>query len=42
MEVGHYYALLINNFSSGNNGFTLAFTDQAGKPVRVNLRLRTP
>jgi gliding motility-associated-like protein len=25
MEPGHVYALLINNFSSGNNGFTLEF-----------------
>ncbi|TCC87301.1 T9SS type B sorting domain-containing protein [Pedobacter frigiditerrae] len=25
MEVGHIYALLIDNFSNGNNGFTLAF-----------------
>lgn len=31
MTQGHIYALLINNFSSGNNGFTLAFTDQNGK-----------
>ncbi|MDO3628858.1 gliding motility-associated C-terminal domain-containing protein [Mucilaginibacter sp. BT774] len=31
MVQGHYYALLINNFSSGNNGFSLAFTDQHGK-----------
>jgi gliding motility-associated-like protein len=31
MQQGHFYALLINNFSSGNNGFSLAFTDQAGK-----------
>jgi gliding motility-associated-like protein len=29
---GHYYALLINNFSSGNKGFTLAFTDQLNQP----------
>jgi len=27
---GHFYGLLINNFSSGNNGFTLSFTDQQG------------
>ncbi|MES2111911.1 MAG: gliding motility-associated C-terminal domain-containing protein [Bacteroidota bacterium] len=27
---GHIYGLLINNFSSGNNGFTLSFTDQKG------------
>jgi gliding motility-associated-like protein len=25
MVQGHYYALLINNFTSGNNGFTLTF-----------------
>jgi len=25
MQQGHYYALLINNFSSGNNGFNLEF-----------------
>lgn len=25
MQLGHQYALLINNFSSGNNGFTLEF-----------------
>jgi gliding motility-associated-like protein len=31
MQQGHFYALLINNFSSGNNGFSLAFTDEAGK-----------
>ncbi|WP_259069341.1 gliding motility-associated C-terminal domain-containing protein [Mucilaginibacter sp. X4EP1] len=30
-QQGHYYGLLVNNFSSGNNGFTLAFTDQQGK-----------
>ncbi|MDB5125512.1 MAG: type sorting protein, partial [Mucilaginibacter sp.] len=28
MAAGHVYGLLINNFSSGANGFTLAFTDQ--------------
>lgn len=32
---GHIYGLLINNFSSGNNGFTLSFTDQQGKPGTV-------
>ncbi|MEX8546196.1 MAG: PKD domain-containing protein, partial [Mucilaginibacter sp.] len=26
MVQGHVYALLINNFSSGNNGFTISFT----------------
>lgn len=31
MVQGHFYALLVNNFSSGNNGFSLAFTDQQGK-----------
>lgn len=31
MQQGHFYGLLINNFSTGNNGFTLAFADQAGK-----------
>ncbi|WP_439697099.1 gliding motility-associated C-terminal domain-containing protein [Mucilaginibacter sp. AW1-7] len=31
MLAGHVYGLLVNNFSSGNNGFTLSFTDQAGK-----------
>jgi gliding motility-associated-like protein len=31
MQQGHVYGLLINNFSSGNSGFTLAFTDQEGK-----------
>ena len=31
MTQGHIYGLLINNFSSGNNGFTLAFTDQHGE-----------
>ncbi|HWZ16555.1 MAG TPA: gliding motility-associated C-terminal domain-containing protein [Mucilaginibacter sp.] len=30
MVQGHVYGLLINNFSSGANGFTLAFTDQQG------------
>jgi gliding motility-associated-like protein len=30
MAAGHVYGLLINNFSSGANGFTLAFTDQQG------------
>ncbi|MXV17486.1 gliding motility-associated C-terminal domain-containing protein [Hufsiella ginkgonis] len=28
---GHVYALLVNNPYSQNNGFSLAFTDQAGK-----------
>ena len=32
MEQGHVYALLIDNFSSGNNGFTIDFTDRNGKP----------
>jgi len=31
MVQGHVYALLVNNFSSANHGFTLAFTDQQGK-----------
>ena len=31
MVQGHIYALLLNNFSSANNGFTLVFTDQQGK-----------
>jgi len=31
MAQGHIYGLLVNNFSSANNGFTLAFTDQQGK-----------
>jgi gliding motility-associated-like protein len=31
MVEGHVYGLLINNFSSGNNGFTIAFTDQQGQ-----------
>ncbi|MHB8205944.1 gliding motility-associated C-terminal domain-containing protein [Mucilaginibacter sp.] len=30
MQQGHVYGLLVNNFSSGANGFTLAFTDQHG------------
>jgi gliding motility-associated-like protein len=30
MQQGHYYALLINNFSSQNNTFTIDFTDQNG------------
>jgi gliding motility-associated-like protein len=30
MQQGHYYALLINNFISQNNGFTLDFKDQNG------------
>lgn len=34
-QTGHIYGLLINNFSSGNNGFTLSFTDQQGKPGTV-------
>lgn len=34
-QQGHYYGLLINNFSSGNNGFTLSFTDQKGKAGTV-------
>jgi gliding motility-associated-like protein len=29
-QEGHIYGLLINNFSSGNNGFTLSFADQKG------------
>lgn len=30
MIAGHYYALLVNNFTVGANGFTLDFTDQNG------------
>ncbi|MES3018990.1 MAG: PKD domain-containing protein, partial [Bacteroidota bacterium] len=31
MIPGHVYALLIDNFSTGNNGFTIDFTDRNGK-----------
>lgn len=31
MQQGHVYALIIDNFSSGNNGFTIDFTDRSGK-----------
>jgi gliding motility-associated-like protein len=31
METGHVYGLLINNFSSQNNGFTMDFKDQKGR-----------
>ena len=31
MQQGHVYALIIDNSSGGNNGFTLDFTDQLGK-----------
>lgn len=31
MQQGHTYALLINNFSSGNNGFTIDFTGGTGE-----------
>ena len=31
MQKGHIYGLLINNFTSRNNGFNLSFTDQQGK-----------
>ena len=31
MKQGHVYALIIDNFTKGYNGFTLAFTDQLGK-----------
>lgn len=31
MQQGHIYGLLINNFSTGGDGFTLNFTDQQGK-----------
>jgi gliding motility-associated-like protein len=30
MQQGHYYALLVNNYSSQNNGFTMEFKDQQG------------
>ncbi len=30
MQQGHYYALLVNNFTSRGNAFTVAFTDQNG------------
>ena len=35
---GHYYGLLVNNFSSGNNGFTLAFKDQHDKAGTVEFQ----
>lgn len=31
MVPGHVYALLVNNFTEGNNGFEIAFKDKAGK-----------
>lgn len=31
MIAGHVYALIIDNFSGGNNGFKLKFTDRNGK-----------
>lgn len=31
MKAGYVYALVVNNFTSGNNGFEIAFTDVAGK-----------
>ncbi|HEY1009268.1 MAG TPA: PKD domain-containing protein [Daejeonella sp.] len=31
MKQGHVYALIIDNFTRGHNGFTLDFTDQHGK-----------
>ncbi len=31
MQQGHYYALLVNNFSAPNQGFTLDFKDPSGK-----------
>ena len=31
MQQGHTYALLVNNFSSGNNGFTIDFTGGTGE-----------
>lgn len=31
MVSGHVYALIIDNFSNGNNGFTIDFTDRNGK-----------
>ena len=31
MQTGHYYALMVNNFSNQNNSFKLDFTDQTGQ-----------
>lgn len=31
MKAGYVYALLVNNFTIGNNGFEIAFTDKSGK-----------
>ncbi|MGB4399497.1 MAG: gliding motility-associated C-terminal domain-containing protein [Daejeonella sp.] len=31
MQQGHVYALLINNFSNGNNGFNMDFSDRNGR-----------
>lgn len=31
MKQGYVYALVVNNFTSGNNGFEIKFTDDAGK-----------
>lgn len=31
MKEGYVYTLIVNNFTEGNNGFEIAFTDKAGK-----------
>lgn len=45
LEAGHTYAILIDNFSSGNNGFTLEFggdADLAGPSAEIAVKKLNP